>query len=544
MKVYDMGQNFAGVVKISAKGTKNTILKIRFSEDINTDGTIDVTSNEHANATAEYIMKGDSIETYEPHFTWFGFKYVEVTAQNGPLDILKIEGRATYSANNQTGQFECNNQLVNKIHKATIWSQKSNMIGYPMDCPQRDERLGWMGDAQVTVEEAMFNFDMALFYENWLEGIKENQDEKTGDIPIISPRPFIRDDGVEWSSTYFTLLWQYYIQYGDQRILKRHYPAMKKYMVFLKSISKDLILPKGWIGDWGSMVKGWKEGEPESVPTAFYFLDARIISQVAQLLGEEADSQYYKKLSVQIGEKYNLTYLNVKTSNYNDGSQMANAFPLFLGIVPDNQIDKVLNNLVADIGEKQSSHLTTGVLGTKYMPEVLARLGRADVAWKIINQKSYPSWNSMMEKYTTVCEFWTLKQSKNHVMMGSIDAWFYKYIAGIQSDEKHSAFSVFVIKPQLLDSLGSSKSRIETLRGTITTEWKRRPGQYLLKIEVPFNTSAMVYIPAGKDWTLSENGLSLSQNRDLEYLGYSDLGHLINIYSGTYHFEAREVLNK
>ena len=537
MKVYDMVQNFAGTVRISAKGNKNTILKIRFAEDLNADGTIDVTSNEHANATAEYIMKGDSVETYEPHFTWFGFKYVEVTSQNGSLDILKVEGRATYSANNQNGDFECNNQLINKIHKATVWSQKSNMIGYPMDCPQRDERLGWMGDAQVTVDEAMFNFDMALFYENWLEGIKENQDEKTGDIPIISPRPYIKDDGVEWSSTYFTLLWQYYIQYGDQRILKHHYPMMKKYMAFLESISRNLILPKGWIGDWGSMVKGWKEGEPESVPTAFYFLDARIISQVARILGEDSDYQYYNKLVVDIQEKYNETYLNKKTSNYNDGSQMANAFPLYLGIVPDNLKDNVLNNLVADIVETQSSHLTTGVLGTKYMPEVLATMGRADVAWKIINQKSNPGWNSMMEKYTTVCEFWTLKQSKNHVMMGSIDAWFYKYIAGIQSDEKHPAFSVFVIKPQLLDSLGSAKAKIETLRGTISTEWKKSPGKFLLNIEVPFNTIAKVYIPAAIGDRMIESGVPIDQVKELETLGYSEGKRLVKVGSGNYRFE-------
>ena len=544
MKVYDMGQNFAGTVKVHAKGNRNTILKIRFAEDINQDGTIDPTSNENARATAEYIMKGDSIETYEPHFTWFGFKYVEITSENGPLDIRKVEGIAIYSANYQTGSLECNNLLINKLHKATVWSQKSNMIGYPMDCPQRDERLGWLGDAQVTVEEAMFNFDMALFYENWLEGIRENQDEKTGDIPIISPRPYIKDDGVEWSSTYFTLLWQYYIQYGDRQILKHHYPAMKKYMAFLQSISKEHILPKGWIGDWGSMVKGWKEGEPESVPTAFYFLDAKIISQVAQVLGEDSDYQYYKKLSDEIGEKYNKTYLNVETSNYNDGSQMANAFPLYLGIVPDNQKDKVLNNLVVDIVEIQSSHLTTGVLGTKYMPEALARLGRADVAWKIINQKSYPSWNSMMDKYTTVCEFWTLKQSKNHVMMGSIDAWFYKYIAGIQLDDKNPAFRLFVIKPQLLDSLGSAKAKVETIRGTISSEWEKSPNMFLLKVDVPFNTSALVHIPANKDWILYEGNVNLTENKNLKYLGYFAGAHLIKIDSGIYHFKAVSDLKK
>ena len=201
-RVFDMGQNFAGWVKIKTEGTKNTILKIRFAEDIHPDGTVDVTSNENAKATAEYILKGGGIETYETHFSFFGFKYVEITAQNGLLNILSVEGHAVYSDNKPAGSFECDDELVNKIHRATVWSQKSNMLGYPMDCPQRDERLGWFGDAQVTADEAMFNFDMALFYKNWFDGIRQNQDEKTGDIPIISPRPYIKDEGIEWSSTY------------------------------------------------------------------------------------------------------------------------------------------------------------------------------------------------------------------------------------------------------------------------------------------------------------------------------------------------------
>ena len=180
--------------------------------------------------------------------------------ENGPVDIINVEGGHYIQITSNAGQFECSNQLVNKIHNATVWSQKSNMLGYPMDCPQRDERLGWLGDAQVTAEEAMLNFNMALFYENWLEGIRENQDEKTGDIPIISPRPYIKDDGIEWSSTYIFMLWQYYTFYGDKRILSHHYPAMKRYMNFLDSLSNDKILPKGWIGDWGSMVKGMERG--------------------------------------------------------------------------------------------------------------------------------------------------------------------------------------------------------------------------------------------------------------------------------------------
>ncbi len=535
-RVFDMGQNFAGWIRLKARGTKNSVLKIRFAEDLNADGTINVTSNEFARATAEYRMKGDTLETYEPRFTWFGFRYVEISAGNGPLQLIDVQGRAVYTDNSQTGTFECDNELVNKIHKATVWSQKSNMIGYPMDCPQRDERLGWFGDAQVTAEEAMFNFDMALFYENWLEGIRDNQDEKTGDIPIISPRPYIFDEGIEWSSTYFTLLWQFYKYYGDERILRRHYPTMKKYMGFLEHKSRDLILPKGWIGDWGSMVKGWKEGEPASVPTAFYFLDAKIMSQVAHILGNKTDQETYLNLSDRIKEKYNKTYLNPETANYTDGSQMANSFPLFLGIVPEDLKPKVLDNLVSDIVTKNNTHLTTGVLGTKYMPEALARSGRGDVAWAIINQKSAPSWNDMMRKYTTMCEFWTLKQSKNHVMMGSIDAWFYKYMAGIQLDEKNPAFSTFIVKPLLPDSLGSAKARIETIRGTVSSEWKKQNGQFCLKLHVPYNTSALVYIPGGKSDEVKEGGIAIKQAFGIEALGFSDGAHVFKVSSGSYSF--------
>ena len=536
-KVFDMGQNYAGWVQVSARGAINSHIKVRFAEDIHPDGTIDITSNENAGASFEYVMKSSGIETFEPHFSFYGFRYLEISSGDEPLEIIKITGKAIYSSNNQTGEFICNNQLVNKIHKSTVWSQKSNMIGYPMDCPQRDERLGWMGDAQVTVEEAMSNFDMALFYENWLEGIRINQDEKTGDIPIISPRPYIKDDGIEWSSTYFILLWQYYSRYGDLKILKHHYPCMKKYISYLQSIAKGNLLSKGWIGDWGSMVKGWKEGEPESIPTAYFFLDVKIMADVARLIGEQKDYQYYTNLLEGIKERFNHAYLHTLTYNYNDGSQMANAFPLYLGIVPDTLRKKVFQNLITDIAVKNEMHLTTGVLGTKYLPEVLAQMGRADIAFALINQKSYPSWSAMMDKYNTMCEFWTLKQSKNHVMMGSIDAWFYKYIAGIKMDENDISFKTFVIKPLVVNCLGSAQGKIETIRGTITSEWEKQGGHLILKTDVPFNTSATINIPAHENSTLKVNGRSVGQDLNLNYQGYSDGFYKVKVPSGKYEFE-------
>jgi alpha-L-rhamnosidase len=536
VRIFDMGQNFAGWVMIEAKGAKSTVMRLRFSEDLNPDSTLDVTSNEYANASAEYIMKSSQPEFYEPAFTYFGFRYAEVRGLNGPIDIMSIEGKAVYSDNRVAGRFNCSNSLVNKIHSATVWSQKSNMPGYPSDCPQRDERLGWLGDAQVTAEEAMFNFDMALFYENWLEGIRENQDEKSGDIPIISPRPYIKDDGIEWSSTYIAMLWQFYRFYGDAGILSHNYRAMKRYMNYLDSLSKDKILPKGWIGDWGSMVSGWKEGEPASVPTAFYYMNAGIMSDVANILEITSDRDHFKNLALDIREKYNKTFLDTLTANYSDGSQMANSFPLYLGLVPENMKSRVLANLVNDIVEKHHNHVTTGVLGTKYMPEALAIEGRADVAWSIINQKSPPCWNDMMQKYNTMCEFWTLKQSKNHVMMGSIDAWFYKYLAGIQQEESGTAFSSFRIKPVIQDSLNSAEATVETLRGKIYSKWKLDSEKFSLIVEIPFNTTAVVYVPGSADEKIKESGKPLGESTGTKYQGYDRGYHKIEVNSGNYNF--------
>ncbi|MCY1719437.1 family 78 glycoside hydrolase catalytic domain [Prolixibacteraceae bacterium Z1-6] len=540
MRVFDMGQNFSGWVRIKAKGKKGTKIRMRFSEDIYEDGTIDVTSTEQAKASAEFILKGEGVESYEPKFTYFGFKYVEVTAENGSLDLENIEGCVVYSDNKLVGDFKCDNELVNKLHRATVWSQKSNMLGYPMDCPQRDERLGWFGDAQVTAEEAMFNFNMPLFYENWFAGIRDNQDEATGDIPIISPQPYILDEGVEWSSTYITMLWDYYRYYGDKRILAGHYLSMKRYMEFLDNVSTDFIAPRSWIGDWGSLVKDRRAGELDATATAFYYFNATILSKVAAILDKKADQQHFEELAANIREAYNKNYFNAETGNYTNGCQMSNAFPLFLGLVPERSVEKVQENLVYDIEVTNDNHLTTGVIGTKYMPEALAAFGRTDVVWNLINQTTYPSWNSMMEKYTTVCEFWTLKQSKNHVMMGSIDAWFYKYIAGIQLDEDNPAYAAFQIKPYLLDGLSYAEAKTETMRGLVSSKWKNEGGTLTLEVKVPFNTSATVYLPAEEGAKITEAENQINEVEGVKYHGYSEGRHQLLVNSGQYQFKAEK----
>jgi len=535
--VYDMGQNFTGWVKITVRGKRGTKLHLQFAEDIYEDGTINTTSNEHAKAEATYILKGDDSETYEPKFTFYGFKYVEVTADSSLPEIERIQGCVVHSDNKLSGQFECGNETINKIHSATVWSQKSNMIGYPLDCPQRDERLGWFGDAQVTTEEAMFNFDMPLFYKNWITGIRKNQDQLSGDIPIISPRPYIRDEGVEWSSTYINLIWKYYIYYGDKNILRENYDAMKYYIRFLDSIADNYILKQGWIGDWGSLVKGWQEGEPESVPTAFYYWNSIILSKIAGILQNETDITYFSHKAEIIKEAYNKRFFNQKKKEYNNGSQMANAFPLYLGLVPDEYKEAVLNNLVDDILNKNNGHLTTGVLGSKYMIDALTREGRPDVAYLLATQTGYPSWSDMVEKYTTMCEFWTLKQSHNHVMTGSIDAFFYKTLAGINIDENYPGCERIIIKPYIPETLPYVTASIETIRGKISVHWENNKAQFKLKIEIPANMTADVYIPGKDESSIFEGGQNANKSSGVKFLNSADDYIHYSIDSGKYEFE-------
>ena len=539
VKIYDFGQNFAGWTRITLKGEKGTKVKIRYSEELDGAGNLNVTCNENAKATAEYVLKGEGTEVYEPHFTFFGFQYAEITADPSLPEILKVEGCVVHSDNQPAGTFTCDNELVNKIHHATVWSQKSNMLGYPMDCPQRDERLGWMGDAQVTAEEALFNFDMARFYQNWFRGIRANQDAETGDIPIISPRPYIRDEGVEWSSTYLTMIWDNYRYYGDKQLISDHYATMVRYFQFLVNHTKGVIQPKGWIGDWGSRAQNWKEGDPGSVPTAYFYLDAVLLTKMAGLTGKTLDSAYFSGMAEKIKEAYNTNYFHSEQNSYQDGSQMANAFPLYLGLVPDDRRGLVLAALVKQILVADSGHLTTGVLGTKYLPEALSGYGRADIVWKLVNQKGYPGWDEMMRKYNTMCEFWTLKQSHNHVMMGSIDSWFYETLAGVKLSEAFPAYEKTIIHPYMAEGLSRVDCSLQTVRGKLSSGWERSGNSLALKIEIPFNCQSEVWIPVKTDASVTESGKPIESVKEITLVKKEGDFIVCRIGSGNYRFEVR-----
>lgn len=530
--IFDFGQNFAGWVKLGATGPRGTRIRLRYAEDLRADGTLDTTSNEGALATDVYVMKGEGREVYEPRFTFHGFEYVEVTGFPGEPAITDLTGCVVHSACRQSGSFACGNELLNRIHRATVWSQRSNLMGYPMDCPQRDERLGWFGDAMVSMEEAMFNFDMPAFYRQWLDGVRRNQNPANGDISIISPRPYVSDEpDPAWSSAYPVMTWQYYLHYGDRDFLGAQFEAMKRYVDFLGTQATNHILPKYWIGDWGTIVKDWKEGEPVLVGTAFYYYDARIVAEAARVLNRNRDVRHYEELATEIRTAFNREFYSPDRHRYEKGSQFSNAFPLFLGLTDPGEEKFVLGNILHDI-EAKNGHFDVGVLGAKYLMDALTEHGMADQALALATQTGYPSWAHMLEGgRTTLSEFWDLHGSHNHVMMGSIDGWLYRTLAGIQSDAAQPGFRHFIIKPFTPSSLPFVRAQVETLRGPVAVVWTRTNATLEMEISIPVNSAATIHVP-------TQGMRSPGSSPPLSPKKFVNGAAVYEVGSGTYRFQA------
>ena len=541
--VYDFGQNFAGWIRLSVTGPKSSKITLRYAENLAENGLIDVTSNNLAQSTDVYILKGGGREVFEPRFTYHGFRYLEMTGFPGEPDLQTVQGCVVQSACAAAGSFRCSDDRINRIHQCILWSQRGNMIGHPMDCPQRDERLGWLGDAHVTAEEAMHNFHAPLFYRNWLSGIRSNQNSK-GDIPYISPRPFTDGEGTPaWSCGYLFIVWYHYLHYGDARILEENYPAMKRYVDYLGAQASDFTLPPDKYGDWASANESgwWHRGEPKSTATGFYFYSASLLSKAAKILDFEEDENRYRVLAGKIRAAYHREFFDEKTRHYESNSQFSSAFPLFLGIVPENEIEVVHQNLIDDILENQKGHLTAGILGTKYMMEYLNRSGRADIAYLLATQTGYPSWLDMLGNRTTLSEHWNQGGSNNHVMFGSIDTWLYRGLAGINPDENSAGYRHAIINPQIPPELEFVEASLKTVNGSIRSNWRMEGGDLKLAVEIPANCSATVHVLAHDPESVTESGKPAGQAESVKFVRMDGKHAIYEIGSGNYKFISNSV---
>jgi alpha-L-rhamnosidase len=504
--VYDMGQNISGWAELRSSGPRGSAVTLRFSELVYPDGTINRENIREAKSRDVYILKGGGTETYEPRFTYHGFRYVEVTGYPGAPSLDSLRGRVVHTAVATTGSFVASKQILNEIQKLIRWSQLTNLFSIPTDCDQRNERMGWMGDAQVTAEEATLNFDMAAFYTNFIRDIRDVQDPD-GTITDTVPHGYgSRPADPAWGTAYPVLCWTMWQQYGDRRILEENYDGLKKYVEFLRSRAPGNVLGYSYYGDWVAI-----EHTPGAlVSDAYYYDDVRILESIARILGKSADAEAYAQLAAEIEAAFNRKFLDTSTGNYANGTQTANAMALYLGLAPKDHRGAVAGNLTNDIVYGHDTHVTTGFIGVKFLMPALTEIGRSDLAYELATQTTYPSWGYMVKRgATTLWELWQQKtgpsmNSQDHAMFGSVGSWFYQALAGINvagDGAADAGYRRIRIQPQIVEDLEGVSASVETVRGTVSSAWQHSPGTITLQVEIPAGSAAKVVVPKEVEMT-------------------------------------------
>jgi alpha-L-rhamnosidase len=507
--VFDFGQNFSGWTRLKVDGPPGTEVRLRHAELLHEDGTLNLGPNENAEATDVYILRGAGPEVFEPSFTYHGFRYVEMTGYPGQPGPEALEGRVVHSDVERTGTFRSSNELIDAVHRNVVWGQLSNLMSIPTDCPQRDERHGWLGDAHLSAEEAVFNFDMAAFYAKFLDDIRLAQRED-GSLPDVAPAylPRLYPADPAWSSAYATLVELLWDHYGDRRTIAAHYASLKRYIDFLRrSADGHIVRSLGKYGDWcppGGVVP--KKTPVELTSTWYYFHDVLIMARLAAALGRDDDVRDYGRLAEEIKAAFNRAFLGdgqyaaIRVSPVDNlPNQTSNALPLYLDMVPADRKDRVVASLVQSVVRVQDYHVDTGILGTRYILDVLTENGQAEAAFRMATHKSYPGWGYMLaEGATTLWERWEkltgfAMNSQNHIMLGSIDAWFYRVLAGLSP--LRPGWQVVRVRPHILGDLEFVAASVDTVAGRVASSWRLNQAAFALEVAIPVGAAGEVHVP-------------------------------------------------
>lgn len=548
--ILDTKQNLAGWASLRVQGKRGQEVTLRFAESLRENGLVNQDNLRNAKATDTYILKGEGIEQWEPRFTYHGFRYIQVEGYPGELKEGDIVVKRVRNDVAQTGYFKCGNELLNRIHKMVVETEASNLHSVPTDCPQRDERMGWLNDMTVRIGQAINNFDLARFYTKYIDDVSDTQD-KYGQITCVAPFRFGARPADPVSASYLLMAWESYRYYGNLSIMSDHYDSMKRWVDYLKSrTDENGIVNYSYYGDWCPPAKfSMGKDSPISrdtpgvlMSTGYLYYCASMISEMAKLLGKTNDAAHYADLAKHTAEAFNRAYWKEETGGYGANNQAANAFALYLGLVDEKDVSRVVDNLVKDV-ERNDFHLTTGNLCTKYLMEMLSKYGHVDAAYKIATQKTYPGWGYMLENgATTLWERWEYAtgdamNSHNHPMMGSIDSWFYLYILGIMPDTKYPGFEKFSIHPRIPSELDFAEGELHTVKGIIKSAWKKSGGILTMDVTIPANTTAIVSIPVKKG-KVTENGRDVSKLKSMKLIRKERGLQVYEVGSGSYSFKS------
>lgn len=551
--IFDMGQNMVGVVRLKVKGPAGTTVRIRHAEMLDRDGSMYVENLRDAKATDYYTLRGDTNgETFEPKFTFHGFRYVELSGLAEPPTRDTVTGLVIHSDMELTGHFECSDPLINQLQHCIQWGQRGNFLDVPTDCPQRNERLGWTGDAQVFAPTACFNFDTAGFYAKWQDDLLDSQGEN-GDSPSFAPTfDFHHDGGPAWADAMIIVPWSAYRAFDDKRLLETHYDSFKRYVDFLeKGNSIDLIRchpdQAGWrgYGDWLSPDSGdpGRAATPRDlIGTAYFARCAFLLAEIAQRLGKREDEMAYRDLHERVKAAFVKEYLSPGGRLVGD-TQTGVLLALAFDLVPKEhraRVEKQLVNLVHDRGD----HLCTGFVGTPLLLPTLSAIGQTELAYKVLMQQGYPGWLfTIVQGATTMWERWNSytkdkgfgdagMNSFNHYAYGAVGEWIYSTIGGIAMDQ--NAYKRSIIAPVPGGGITSAKCSVKTPYGLLATDWKDAEKSFELTLIVPPNTSARVTLPIDAKATFTVNGESPTSSAGVSKVE----GNAFDVVAGKYQIRA------
>jgi alpha-L-rhamnosidase len=560
--IVDMGQNMVGWLRLKVTGKKGTVVTLRHAEVLDKFGEFYTENLRVAKCQLTYTLSGDGEEIYEPRFTFMGFRFVEVTGFPGELTADNLTGVVVHSDMAVTGSYECSNPLVNQLQHNIQWGQKGNFVDVPTDCPQRDERLGWTGDAQAFCRTAAYNMDVSSFYTKWLKDIAADQ-KPDGEVPDVIPDILNKQGSVSaqpsagWGDVSVIAPWTMYMVYGDIHFLENQYQSMKAWVEYIRKKAGDSYIWKGGskYGDWlfyHPPVNNHTEPdgytEHDFIATAFYAYSAGILADAAKILGKTEDAKMYSDLFNKIKEVFINEYVT-KAGRVGTCSQTSYVLALKFNLLPDNLRGKAAEFLVSDI-KSRNNHLSTGFLGTPYLCHVLSDNGFTDIAYDLLLQESYPSWLYPVKMgATTIWERWDGEKtdstfqdpgmnSFNHYAYGAIGDWMYRVSAGIET--MGPGYRHIIIQPHPTKNLTFSRASFESSYGTIASGWERKEGKIIIKVRIPANTSATIILPTANQDKVMESGKALAQNAYLKDFKVADNKLTMLAGSGEYNFEIIE----
>ena len=556
--VYDLGQNMVGWCRLKVRGSVGTQVSLRHAERLKPDGTVYIDNLRSAKATDIYTLKGGWAEIYEPRFTYHGFRYVEITGFPGKPTLSSLEGCVVNDDVATAGDFKCSQPMINRIYQNIVWGVRGNYHSIPTDCPQRDERQGWLGDRSEESRGESYLFDIAALYAKWTQDMADSQKPNGSISDVCPPYWAIFSDNVTWPSSAVIIPGTLLDQYADTGIVARQYPSMVKWIDHMSSFITNGIISKDNYGDWCVPPKDPKaihsndpaqKTAPEILATGYFYHCLKLMTRYAILLNQTADAQRFDQLAEQLKTAFNEKCYHPDTGYYGNGSQTACVLPLTFGLVPTAERSRVFNHLVEKITQETQGHIGTGLIGGQWLNRVLTEGGRADLAYGFATNTTYPSWGYMVQNgATTIWELWNgdtanpAMNSGNHVMLvGDLIIWLYENLAGIKSDPAQPGFKHIIMQPQLVGDLKQVKAWHLSPYGRIESKWRRMNDCFDWQITIPPNSTATLYLPAAGVDQISEGGHSLEQAQGVK-LSHSDNGRtVLEIGSGTYHFVSRNL---